>query len=115
MTPPLIPQDDFNEITQLIHAARQRTVQAVNTTLIELYWQVGQFISRKIEQAEWGDGVVAQLAEYLARTQPELRGFTRPNLFRMRQFYKAYQEDAIVSPTIWGQHHNSFLSFANNE
>lgn len=57
MTIPLTPQDDFNEITQLIHVARQRAVQAVNTALIELYWQVGQFISRKIEQAEWGDGV----------------------------------------------------------
>ncbi|OGT00378.1 MAG: hypothetical protein A3F73_06170 [Gallionellales bacterium RIFCSPLOWO2_12_FULL_59_22] len=88
MTTPLIPQSDFNEITQLIHAARQRAVQAVNTGLIELYWQVGQFISRKIEQAEWGNGVVAQLAEHLARTQPGLRGFTRPNLFRMRQFYE---------------------------
>ena len=44
MTTPLIPQDDFNEITQLIHTARQRAVQAVNTALIELYWQVGQFV-----------------------------------------------------------------------
>src|SRR3989338_1396673 len=87
MTTQLNPQSDFNEITQLIHAARQRAVQAVNTALIELYWQVGQFISRKIEEAEWGDGVVAQLAEHLAHTQPGLRGFTRPNLFRMRQFY----------------------------
>jgi predicted nuclease of restriction endonuclease-like (RecB) superfamily len=95
-----IPQDDFNEITQLIHAARQRAVQAVNTALIELYWQVGQFISRKIEQAEWGDGVVAQLAEHLARTQPGLRGFTRSNLFRMRKFYETYQGDEIVAPLV---------------
>ena len=103
MTTPLNPQSDFNEITQLIHAARQRAVQAVqavNTALIELYWQVGQFISRKIAQAEWGDGVVAQLAEHLAQTQPGLRGFTRPNLFRMRQFYEAYQGDEKVSPLV---------------
>ena len=99
MTTPLIPQDDFTEITQLIAAARQRAVQAVNTTLIELYWQVGLTISRKIEQAEWGDGVVAQLAEHLARTQPGLRGFTRRNLFRMRQFYEAYRGDEIVVTT----------------
>jgi len=33
---PITPQDDFNEITQLIAAARQRAVQTVNTTLIEL-------------------------------------------------------------------------------
>lgn len=100
MTTPFIPSDDFIEITQLITAARQRAVLAVNTALIELYWQVGQTISRKIAQAEWGDGVVVQLAQHLARTQPGLRGFTRPNLFRMKQFYDTYQGDAIVSPLV---------------
>ena len=100
MSTSIIHQDDFSEITQLITSARQRAVQAVNTTLIELYWQVGQTISHKIAQAEWGDGVVAQLAEHLARTQPGLRGFTRPNLFRMRQFYETYQADVIVSPLV---------------
>jgi len=100
MTAPLIPQDDFTEITQLIATARQRAVQSVNTALIELYWQVGQTISRKIEQAEWGDGVVAQLAEHLAHTQPGLRGFTRSNLFRMRKFYETYQVDEIVAPLV---------------
>ena len=94
----LIPQSDFDEIAALIAAARQRAVQSVNTTLIELYWQVGQTISLKIEQAQWGDGVVAQLADHLARTQPGLRGFTRPNLFRMRKFYETYRDaDSIVS------------------
>ena len=44
----------FNEITQLIVTARQRAMQAVNTELIELHWQVGAYISRKIEAAEWG-------------------------------------------------------------
>jgi predicted nuclease of restriction endonuclease-like (RecB) superfamily len=96
--PTLVPQADFDEIAALISAARQRAVQAVNTTLIELYWQVGQTISRKIGQAQWGDGVVAQLAGHLARTQPGLRGFTTRNLFRMRQFYEAYRDDEKVSP-----------------
>lgn len=100
MTTPAMRQDDFSEITRLITAARQRAVQAVNTALIELYWQVGQTISRKIEQAEWGDGVVAQLAQHLAQTQPGLRGFTRRNLFRMRQFYETYREDIIVAPLV---------------
>jgi predicted nuclease of restriction endonuclease-like (RecB) superfamily len=88
---------DFAEVTQLISAARQRAVQAVNTALIDLYWQVGQIISRKIEASEWGDGVVAQLAAHIAETQPGLRGFTRANLFRMRQFYEAYRDDEKVS------------------
>jgi predicted nuclease of restriction endonuclease-like (RecB) superfamily len=83
----------FTEVLQLIAGARQRAVQAVNTTLIDLYWQVGAIISRKIAAAEWGEGVVEQLAAHIARTEPVLRGFTRRNLFRMRQFYEAYQDD----------------------
>jgi DUF1016 N-terminal domain len=98
MPTPLTPKDDFAEITQLITAARQRAVQSVNTTLIDLYWQVGQTISRKIEQAEWGDGVVAQLAKHLANTQRGLRCFARPT-FRMRQFYKAYRDDETIAVT----------------
>lgn len=92
-----MPDNGFAEIVDLIVTARQRAVQTVNAALIDLYWQVGAIISRKIAAAEWGDGVVAQLAEHIAHTQPGLRGFTRPNLFRMRQFYEAYRDDEIVS------------------
>lgn len=90
----------FGEVAQMITTARQRAVRAVNTELVELYWQVGAYISRKIEAAEWGDGVVRQLADYLARQQPGLRGFTRRNLFRMRQFYEVYRGEEKVSAVL---------------
>ncbi|MHC5205465.1 PDDEXK nuclease domain-containing protein [Pseudomonas chlororaphis] len=97
-----LPSTDaaFNEVAQMIAAARQRAMRAVNTELVELYWQVGAYISRKIQAAEWGDGVVEQLANYLARQQPGLRGFTRANLFRMRQFYEVYRDDKKVAPLV---------------
>ncbi len=108
MSLPSAPNPNFSEVVALIVAARQRAYQSINTTLIELYWQVGQYISRKIETAEWGDGIVPQLAQHLAQTQPGLRGFTRRNLFRMRQFFEAYRDDQIVSPLVtqlpWTQH-----------
>ena len=97
MSPHAAEEDRFEEILTLIQSARQRAVQAVNTQLIDLYWQVGSYISHKLELAEWGDSVVNQLAQHLARTQPGLRGFTRANLFRMRQFYEAYRHDEKVS------------------
>lgn len=100
MSGQLEPSFDFSEVVAMIAAARSRAYQAVNTSLLDLYWQVGEYISRKIERAEWGDGVVRQLAEHLARTQPGLRGFTRVNLFRMRQFYEAYHDDPKVSPLV---------------
>ena len=111
--PGLARESEFSEILGLVAAARLRAVQAVNTTLIELYWQVGEVISRKIATAEWGDGVVDQLADHIARSQPGLRGFTRRNLFRMRQFYEAYQDNQIVSALLtqlpW-THHLTILS-----
>jgi predicted nuclease of restriction endonuclease-like (RecB) superfamily len=93
-------EKSFAEVVVLIQSAKQRAMQAVNTQLVELYWQVGAYISQKLEQAEWGDGVVQQLADYLARTQPGLRGFTRRNVFRMRKFYETYREDEKVTPVV---------------
>lgn len=102
----------FDEIVRLIDAARRRAFQAVNVALIELYWQIGEHISRKIAAAEWGDGVVDRLAAHVARKHPGLRGFTRRNLFRMRQFYEAY-EPAKVVPALLAQipwtHHLTIL------
>ena len=88
----------FAEIIGLIAVARQRALQAVNTTLIDLHWQVGEYIGRKIEVAEWGASVVPQLAQYIAQTQPGQRDFTRDNLFKMKQFYEIYRNNTVVGP-----------------
>ena len=61
---------------------------------------MGEYISRKIETAEWGDGVVDELASYLGHTRPTLQGLSRQNLFRMRQFYEAYRDSPKVSPLV---------------
>ena len=92
-----IPARDFDEVLALIEAARRRAYQAVNSELVSLYWQLGEYISKKIASAEWGDGVVDELARAIARQYPGMRGYTRPNLFRMRQFYEAYRSDQKVS------------------
>ena len=57
-----------------------------------LYWQLGEYLSGKIESAQCGEGVVTQLAEYIARTSPELKGFSDKNLWRMKQFYETYRD-----------------------
>jgi predicted nuclease of restriction endonuclease-like (RecB) superfamily len=98
----------FDEVLTLIEAARRRAYQAINTELVDLYWQLGEYISRKLASAEWGDGVVEELAATIARQYPGMRGYTRPNLFRMRQFYEAYRGDKKVSALLrqlpWTHH-----------
>ena len=95
---PINVLEGFAEITQLIASSRERVIQSVNTGIIDLYWKIGERISQKIAAAEWGDGVVEQLAAYLALSQPGMRGFTRANLFRMRQFYETYRSEDKVAP-----------------
>lgn len=98
---PSPPTDDrFTEIVLLIDQARQQASLSDNTHLIELHWQIGAYISHKLARAEWGTSVVQQLADYLANSQPGLRGFTRSNLFRMRKFYEPYQGDTKVAPLV---------------
>jgi predicted nuclease of restriction endonuclease-like (RecB) superfamily len=89
-------QPTFAEIARLIQESRTRAYQAVNQQLIELYWEVGRIISRKIESAEWGQGVVDELVIYLKRKEPGLKGFSRRNLYLMRQFYATYREHEFV-------------------
>ncbi len=45
--------------------------------------------SHKIEADGWGEGIVVQLADYIARREPGKRGFSAQNLWRMRQFFEA--------------------------
>jgi len=90
-------ETSFAEVVGLIEQARQRAYQAVDSELVGLYWRIGQYISAKLAAAVWGEGVVDRLAQHLARTMPGQRGFTRRNLFRMRQFYETYCVDKKVT------------------
>ncbi|MEX2121590.1 MAG: PDDEXK nuclease domain-containing protein [Pirellulales bacterium] len=84
----------------LIDAARSRAVAAVNTALIELYWTIGEHISQRVSADGWGKGTVEALADHIQRRQPNARGFSAQNLWRMRQFFETYRERPILSPLV---------------
>ena len=99
----------FAEVVEMIQAARGRAVAAVNTALIDLYWQVGEYISRKLETAAWGEGVVDDLARYIQRRQPNLRGFTRreslPNAAVFRGLSRTTKKvSPLVTQLPWTHH-----------
>jgi predicted nuclease of restriction endonuclease-like (RecB) superfamily len=83
---------DFDDVLRLIDAARGRAVIAVNNELIDLYWRIGEHIGRKIAAEGWGEGTVEALAEHIRRRQPNTRGFSARNLWRMMQFYQTYRD-----------------------
>ncbi len=93
-------EKQFATVIALIKQARTHAIQAVNRELINLYWRIGEHISKKVEQAEWGQSVVKQLAEYLQINEPDLKGFSDKNLWRMKQFYEAYKDFPKLSPLL---------------
>ena len=90
----------FTNIITLIKQSRANAIKAVNAELINLYWNIGEYISQKIEQSEWGDSVVYELAHYIKRQEPEIKGFSDKNIWRMKQFYETYKDCPKLSPLV---------------
>jgi predicted nuclease of restriction endonuclease-like (RecB) superfamily len=101
-------EKSFEEVLNLIQSTRLKVAKTVNHELITLYWEVGKYISNKVESAEWGDGIVENLASFLEEKIPDLKGFNKRGLYRMKQFYETYHNDEIVSPVVsqitWSNH-----------
>ncbi len=93
-------QKDFSEILQQIQQSRQKVFTHINTALMDLYWHIGQLISQKVSSQAWGKKVVTDLAQYIAQQDPELKGFSDKNLWRMKQFFETYQADEKLSPLV---------------
>lgn len=104
----LTKNNEFQNVVLMIKQAQIRAYSAVNHELIDLYFSLGKYISVKVEQSNWGKGVVKELADYIAKTAPELTGFSDKNLWRMKQFYETYKDDEKLSPLV------RELSWTNN-
>ena len=91
---------EFAAIIKIIEQARLNAYTAVNIELINCYWQVGEFISSRVSNANWGDKTVQQLAEYIQNEYPNLRGYNRLVLYRMKRFYETYNSSPFVSPAV---------------
>ena len=79
----------LTELTQAIAQSRHRALATVNRELVCLYWYIGRTIVQQQEAANWGDAVVEKLATDLRGAFPDMKGLSRDNVFRMRQFFLA--------------------------
>lgn len=109
----------FANIIRLIKKSRVKAIKSVNAELINLYWNIGEYISNKIEQAEWGDSVVIELSKYIQKSEPEIKGFSDKNIWRMKQFYETYKDFPKLSTLLreisWSYNLAIFSRCKNNE
>ncbi|RKE41766.1 PDDEXK nuclease domain-containing protein [Sphingobacterium detergens] len=90
----------FTDIIQLIQQSRNNAIKAVNVELINLYWNIGAYVKQKLSVAEWGDKTVNELADFIRKNNPELKGFSRAGLYRMVQFYETYAQTKFVASSV---------------
>ena len=93
-------QSQFTHVTALIQAARQRAFQAVNSELVMLYWSIGEYLHQQVASKVWGKAVVNQLADFIQQSEPNMKGFSPQNLWRMKQFYETYKDLPKLSPLV---------------
>lgn len=74
----------------LVASAQLRAQQAANSAMVEMYWAIGATILQQQAQEPWGTKVLQRLAADLKTSFPNMRGFSRSNLFYMRSFAAAW-------------------------
>lgn len=95
-----------------IQSARVKVALSVNAQLIELYWELGKDISEKLETSNWGSKVIEQISTDLKHEFPDLKGFSRRNLYAVKQWYQFYSQEhdfvpRAVAQLPWG--HNRLI------
>lgn len=97
----------FLSVKKIIEAARQQTYQAVNSILLQTYWQIGKLIVEDEQQgksrAEYGKNVLESLAQQLMLEFG--KGFDYTNLTNLRKFFLAFPiRDALRHELIWSHY-----------
>lgn len=93
-------QSFVSEIKQKIRSAQYNALKAVNTELIQLYWNIGKAIVEKQGQFGWGKSIVENLSKDLQQEFPNENGFSVTNLWNMRQFFSEYKEKQFLQPLV---------------
>lgn len=85
-------ENDFSKILDMIVQSKNKTIREINTTMIDLYWNIGKYISNKTKLDGWGRSTVKALSQYILSMEPGIRGYSSQNIWRMKQFFETYAE-----------------------
>lgn len=102
----------LKEIKEKIKRTQVRAALAASRELILFYWDLGESISRKLQENTWGNKVIDQLSKDLASECPGIQGFSRTNLYYTRKFYdyfSTFSESEVIIPREGGQMKNEIV------
>ncbi|MDY6822591.1 MAG: PDDEXK nuclease domain-containing protein [Chloroflexota bacterium] len=88
------------EIKERIRSAQYEALKKVNKELVGLYWDIGRMIVERQADAKHGSAIAEQLSSDLRAEFPGISGFSRRNIFYIREFYLLYRDDERVQPLV---------------
>lgn len=104
-----------SQIGELLLEGRRQSARAVNTILVQTYWQIGRYIVEfelnGNERADYGSQLFERLSKDLSETYG--KGFSRSNLFYMRKLYLSFQISETLSHKLTWSHYFEILKSDN--
>lgn len=86
----------LGELKARFRQAQLKAAVAVNSAMLQFYWELGADMVVKQKQFAWGSGFVSQLSADLMREFPEARGFSVRNLKYIRQWHEYWVDAAPI-------------------
>jgi predicted nuclease of restriction endonuclease-like (RecB) superfamily len=117
----LIPNSNtnaFSEAIAIIESARENAFRAVTRELINMYWDIGEYVSQHVAIGGWGKSVVKDLSEFIQIHYIGINGFSPSNIWRMKQFYETYKGNeklATLSRELAWSHNLQIMSCRSDE
>ncbi|MCC2666501.1 MAG: putative phage protein [Gammaproteobacteria bacterium] len=87
----------FEDIKQLVEEAKNKIAHHANSTLVILYWHIGNKINNEVlknERAEYSEQIIHLLSKQLSEQYGN--GFDRTNLTRMAKLARFYFDSRII-------------------
>ena len=100
----------------MLARGREQAGRAVNTILVQTYWHIGRHI---VEFEQGGDEKAEYGSELLDRLSRDLtlefgKGFSRSNLFQIRQFYMTFPKIQTLSGQLSWSHYAEIIKTEND-
>lgn len=102
----------INALKKKVHSARQKVAFSINSQVLELYWEIGKDVDDKLKKSNWGSNIIEKIALELTSEFPDMKGFSRRNIYAIRQWYLFYSQKYefvphVVAQLPWG--HNRLI------
>jgi len=104
----------YQNIRTILVSARQKVYTAVNSTMVQAYWEIGKQIEQAVgDRAEYGKGLLQFISAEL--TAEFGKGFDESSLRRMRQFFKVFPIRATLRHELSWSHYRLLMKIDNTQ